>query len=77
MYLSTISKQFLNTFMDVELTSMESLTTLSVKKLLLISNLNLPWCNLRPFPLVLSPVSSEKRPTLLCCKHLSDIGKEH
>ena len=41
----------------------QCLTTLSVKKFFLISNLNLPWCNLRPFPLVLSPVTSEKRPT--------------
>ena len=29
------------------------LTTLSKKKLLLTPKLNLPWCNLRPFPLVL------------------------
>jgi len=28
-------------------------TTLSVKKFFLISSLNLLWCNLRPFPLVL------------------------
>jgi len=31
-----------------------SLTTLLERKFFLISNLNLPWCNLRPFPLVLS-----------------------
>jgi len=37
--------------------------TLSVKKFFLISNLNLPRCNLRPFPLVLSLVTWEKRPT--------------
>jgi len=29
----------------------QCLTTLSVKKFFLISNLNLPWCNLRPLPL--------------------------
>jgi len=34
-----------------------------VKKFSLISNLNLPWHNLRPFPLVLSLVTREKRPT--------------
>ncbi|KFQ72252.1 Leucine-rich repeat and IQ domain-containing protein 1, partial [Phaethon lepturus] len=34
-----------------------------VKKFFLISNLNLPWRNLRPFPLVLSLVTWEKRPT--------------
>ena len=33
-----------------------SLTTLSAKKFFLISNLNLPWCNLRAFPLILSLV---------------------
>jgi len=38
------------------------LTTLSVKKCFLISNLNFPWRNLRPFPFILSPVTSEKRP---------------
>ena len=37
----------------------------SVKKCFLISNLNLPWCNWRPFPLILSPISSEKRPAPL------------
>ena len=30
---------------------------------ILISNLNLPWRNLRPFPLVLSLVTWKKRPT--------------
>uniref|UniRef100_A0A8V0XGV5 EH domain-containing protein n=1 Tax=Gallus gallus TaxID=9031 RepID=A0A8V0XGV5_CHICK len=30
----------------------QCLTTLSVKKFFLIFKLNLPWCNLRPFPLV-------------------------
>ena len=41
----------------------ECLRTLSVKKFFLISSLNLPWPNLRLFPLVLS--ASEKRPTTL------------
>jgi len=41
----------------------QGLTTLPVKKFLLISNLNLPRRNLRPSPLVLSLVTWEKRPT--------------
>ncbi|KAK4826066.1 hypothetical protein QYF61_005025 [Mycteria americana] len=41
----------------------QCLTTLSVKKFFLISRLNLPWRNLRPFPLILSLVTWEKRPT--------------
>ena len=70
MSLSTTSKQFLNTSRDGDSTTslrslFQCLTTLSVKKFFLISNLNLPWCNLRPFPLILSPVTSEKRPTPL------------
>ncbi|KAK4831211.1 hypothetical protein QYF61_016048 [Mycteria americana] len=44
-------------------TLFQCLTTLSVKKFFLISNLNLPWCNLRPPPLVLSLVTWEKRLT--------------
>ncbi|NWZ30868.1 SETBP protein, partial [Asarcornis scutulata] len=40
----------------------QCLTTLSVKKFFLISNLNLPWCNFSPFPLVLSPGMWENRP---------------
>ena len=39
------------------------LTTLTDKKLFLVSNLNLPWCNLRPFSLVLSLSHGGKRPT--------------
>ncbi|KAK4830944.1 hypothetical protein QYF61_014403 [Mycteria americana] len=35
-------------------------TTLSLKKLFLILNLNLPWCNLRPFLLVLLLVSGRR-----------------
>ncbi|KAK4812358.1 LOW QUALITY PROTEIN: hypothetical protein QYF61_018808 [Mycteria americana] len=41
----------------------QCLTTLLMKKFFLTSNLNLPWCNLRPFPLVLWLVTWEKRPT--------------
>ncbi|KAK4816194.1 LOW QUALITY PROTEIN: hypothetical protein QYF61_012659 [Mycteria americana] len=41
----------------------QCLITLSVKYNFLISSLNLPWHNLRPFPLVLSLVTWEKRPT--------------
>ena len=68
MSLSTTSRWFLNTFRDGDSTTylgslFQCLTTLSVKKFFLISNLNLPWLNLRPFHLVLSPVTSEKRPT--------------
>jgi len=70
MSLSTTSKRFLNTSRDSDSTTtlgspFQCFTTLSVKKCFLISNLNLPWHNLRPFPLILSPVSSEKRPTPL------------
>jgi len=70
MSLSTTSKQFLNKSRDGDsATSLGSLfwclTTLSVNKFFLISNLNLLWHNLRPFPLILSPVTNEKRPTPL------------
>jgi len=50
--------------------------TLSVK-FFLISNLNLPWCNLRPFPLVLSPVTSEKRPTPLTVSTLQILEESN
>jgi len=40
----------------------QCLTTLSVKKFSLISNLTLPWCNFRPLLLILSLVAWEKRP---------------
>jgi len=81
MPLSTTSKWFLNTSRDGDSTTslgslFQCLTTLYVKKCFLISNLNLHWCNLRPFPLLLSPFSSEKSPTPLCCKYLSGIGRE-
>ena len=53
---STTSKCFLNTYMDGDSTtslgiSFWCMTTLSEKKFFLISNLNLPWCKLRPFSL--------------------------
>ena len=78
MSLSTTSKQFLNTSRDGDSTTFlgslfQCLTTLSVKQIFLIANLNFPWYNLRPFLLVLTPVTSEKRPTRSHCKHLSDI----
>ena len=65
MSLSTTSKQFLNTSKDGDSTTslgslFQCLTTLSVKKCFLISNLNLPWHNLRPFPLILSPVRRDQ-----------------
>ena len=66
MSLSTTSTCLLNTSRDGDSTTSlgslsNDLTTLSVKKFFLISNLNLPWCNLRPFPLVLLLVTWENR----------------
>ncbi|KAK4824710.1 LOW QUALITY PROTEIN: hypothetical protein QYF61_017936 [Mycteria americana] len=54
MSLSTSSKRLLNTSRDGDSTTslgslFQCLITLSVKKNFLISSLNLPWCNLRPF----------------------------
>lgn len=43
----------------------QCLTTVSVKTIFLVSTLNLPQCSLRPFPLVLSLFTCEKRLTLL------------
>ena len=65
MSLSTTSKQILNTSRDGDPTTslgspFQYLTTPSVKKCFLIPNLNLPWHNLRPFPLVLSPVRRDQ-----------------
>ncbi|KAK4824542.1 LOW QUALITY PROTEIN: hypothetical protein QYF61_016146, partial [Mycteria americana] len=65
---SATSTRFLNSFRDGDSTTslgslFQCLTTLSVKKFFLISNLNLAWHNLRPFPLILSLVTWEKRPT--------------
>ncbi|KAK4828289.1 hypothetical protein QYF61_024954 [Mycteria americana] len=64
MSLSTMSTRPLNTSRDGDSTTslgslFQCLTTLLVKKFFLISNLNFPWCNLRPFPLVLSLVTWE------------------
>lgn len=44
----------------------QSLTTHSVKKFFLVSNLNFPWCNLRPCPLPLSLLAWEKTPSPYC-----------
>ena len=57
--LSATSPRFLHTSGTVTPTTSlgslcQCLTTLSEKKLFLISNLNLCWCNLKPLPLVLS-----------------------
>ncbi|KAK4830710.1 hypothetical protein QYF61_012970 [Mycteria americana] len=68
LFLGTTSTYLLNTSRDGDSTTslgslFQCLITLSVKKFSLISSLNLPWRNLRPFPLVLSLVTWEKRPT--------------
>jgi len=43
----------------------QRLTSLSEKKNFLMYNLNLPWCNLRPFPHpIASYVDEEANPTL-------------
>lgn len=51
----------LNTSKDRGSTSLgalfQRLPTLSAEKFFLISNLNLPWGNLRPFPCVLSVIT--------------------
>jgi len=52
---SATSTCFLNTSRDGDSTTslgslFQCLTTLSVQKISLISNLYLPWCNLRPLP---------------------------
>jgi len=79
--LSTTATWFSNTSRDGDSTTslggpIQCLTTLYVQKLLQISNLNLPWCNWRPFPLILSPASSEQSPAPLCCNHLSGPERE-
>jgi len=58
MSLSTTSPHFLNTSRDCDSTTslgslFQCLTTLCEKKFLVISNLNLGWCNLSLLPLVL------------------------
>ena len=68
MSFSTAFKCFLNTSRDSDsTTSLDSpfqcLITFSEKKFFLLPNLNLPWCNLRLFPLVLLPVTHEKSST--------------
>ena len=67
MYLSATSPHFMNTSRDSDSTTSlgslcQCLATLPEKKFFLISNLNLPWCNIRPLPLILSLVTWEKRP---------------
>jgi len=42
------------------------LTTLLEKKFFLISNLNLPYCNLRPFPPILLLIPGRRGQPLLC-----------
>jgi len=66
MSLNALSTCLLNTSRDGgSVASLDILTTLSVNKFLLISNLNLPWHNRRPKrPIVLLLVTWEKRPTL-------------
>ena len=68
MSLSAMSIHLLNTSRDGDsTTSLGSLfqcfISLSVMKFFRISNLNLPWCNLRLLPLVLLLVTWENRPT--------------
>ena len=68
MSLSMTSKCFLNISSDSETTILlgslfQCLTTLLKKNFFLTCNLNLCWCNLRPFCLVLLLVTWEKRLT--------------
>ena len=65
---STTSTWLLNASRDGDPTAslgslFQCLITLSVKKFFLISSLNLPWRNLRQFPLTLSLVTCKKGPT--------------
>jgi len=67
MFLRTTSKHFLNISRDSDSTTplgslFQCLTTLSEKNLFLITDLNLPWHNLRPFPLALLLITCEKWP---------------
>ncbi|KAK4833077.1 hypothetical protein QYF61_027739 [Mycteria americana] len=71
MSISTSSKRLLNTSRDGDSTTslgslFQCLITLSVKKNFLISSLNLPWRNLRPFPLVLSLVQAISSHPITC-----------
>ena len=66
MFLSTTSACFLDTSRASDSTTslgslIQHLTTLLEKKFFLISNLDLPWHNLKLFTLVLSVVMQEKR----------------
>lgn len=68
MFVSTTSNLSLNTPRDSDATislgnPFQCLTTLSEKKCLIISSLNLLWHNLRPFPLDLSLAICKKRLT--------------
>jgi len=68
MALSTTFTCFLNTSRDSDSTTsigspFQRLTTLPEKKNFLMSKLNLPWHNLRLFPLVLLLVTWERRLT--------------
>ncbi|KAK4825477.1 LOW QUALITY PROTEIN: hypothetical protein QYF61_027632 [Mycteria americana] len=69
MFLNATPTHPLNTCMDGDSTTslgslFQCLTTLSVKKFSLISNLNLPQRNLKPFPLVLWLLGEETDPHL-------------
>jgi len=66
MFLSTTSTRLVNTSKDGDATTslgslFQCMINLLMKTFFIISSLNLPWHNLRPFPLVLSLVTWEKR----------------
>ena len=65
MSLGATSPQYFNSSRDGDFTTslgclLQCLATLSEKKLFLISNLNLFWHNLRPFPLILMLLSGSR-----------------
>ena len=71
MSLSATSPWFLNTSRDSDSTTTlgslcHCITSLSEKKCFLICNLNLPWHNLKPLPLVLSNYVQDAGETLMC-----------
>lgn len=77
---STISTCLVNTFRDGNsTTALDSLfqcpITLTVKKYFLTSNLSIPLCNLRLYPLVLSLVTWENYSCLFLKNHLEFIIK--
>ena len=43
----------------------------TVLKFFLISRLNFPWCNLRPFPLIVSLVTLERRLAITAFQHIA------